>query len=173
MFDKFQAYALSLWYWISVIAVCVSLECVALFYQYVLNEPPCVLCIQARFWVFVGIIAAIFGAVLHKRPMTRVAVQLTIIGALIGLLSRSWTSVLVERGLYEGQCGMDAGFPAWFALDAWFPQVFEVWAMCGYTPFFIFGLTMGEGLVYGAAILLLIALAVIGIQIKALFSNNK
>ena len=65
--------------------------------------------------------------------------------------------MLVERGQYEGQCGMDAGFPAWFALDAWWPQVFEVQTMCGYTPNFIFGLSMGEGLFYGAIMLLVVA----------------
>jgi disulfide bond formation protein DsbB len=88
------------------------------------------------------------------------------------LTARSNTAVLVERGLYDGQCGMDPGFPAWFALDEWLPQVFEVWTMCGYTPNFLFGLTMGEGLLYGAVALLLVALAALALMLLPLFRKT-
>lgn len=149
----------SLWYWLAVLITALSLEGIALFYQYGLGEPPCVLCIQARFWVLVGAIFALVGLVLRKSLAGRLIAQGGIIVGLVMLLNRSYIAVLVERGQYEGQCGMDPGFPAWMPLDTWFPQVFEVWTMCGYTPNFLFGLSMGEGLVLGGGILLAIALA--------------
>lgn len=162
----------SLWYWLAVVVTGLVLEGVALFYQYVLGEPPCVLCIQARFWVLTGMVLALIGIFARKNRIAAVVLQLGIVGAVIMLLNRSWISVLVERGLYEGQCGMDAGFPDWFALDVWFPQVFEVWTMCGYTPQFLFGWSMGEGLVYGSVMLLLLALVGLGVLLRPLLKRS-
>jgi disulfide bond formation protein DsbB len=162
--NKLKAFVQSPFYWIAVIAVGFGLEGVALFYQHVLNEPPCVLCIQARVWTFTGIIVAAFGLSIRRFFYLRMMAHLALIGALIGLLNRSWIAVLVERGQYEGQCGMDPGFPSWLPLDAWFPNVFEVWTMCGYTPNFILGLTMGEGLVYGGAALVAVAVGALVID---------
>ena len=65
----------------------------------------------------------------------------------------------IERGTYEGACGMDPGFPAWLPLDDWFPNFLQVWTMCGYSPVMPTGLTMVEILTYGSALLLLVALA--------------
>ncbi|MDX1342413.1 MAG: disulfide bond formation protein B [Reinekea sp.] len=163
--QKLTWFVLSRWYWLAVTFVGVSLEAVALFYQHVLGEPPCVLCIQARVWVLLGIVMGIVGLIGNRVKAVRLTAQVGLIVALIGLLNRSWISVLVERGLYDGQCGMDPGFPAWFSLDTWFPQVFEVWTMCGYTPNFLFGFTMGEGLVFAAISLLVIALGSLALMV--------
>jgi len=146
----------SRWYWGIVLCVGLALEGVALFYQYILGEPPCVLCIQARFWTLTALLFGLTG-LWTARPMARGIAHVGLVGALAMLVNRSRISVLVERGEYEGQCGMDAGFPFWLALDEWLPQIFEVQTMCGYTPNFIFGLSMGEGLFYGATLLLLVA----------------
>lgn len=167
MLDALNRFVHSLWYWLAVIFTGLVLEGVALFYQYGLGEPPCVLCIQARFWVLTGMVFAIVGAIARGSKVGRLVSQAGVIGAVAMLVNRSYTAVLVERGLYEGQCGMDAGFPAWFALDEWLPQVFEVWTMCGYTPNFLFGLSMGEGLLYGAIALLIVAIAAMGLMIFA------
>lgn len=168
MVKQLQSFVHSLWYWLAVIVTGLALEGVALFYQYGLGEPPCVLCIQARFWVLAGVVMAIGGLITRKMLAGRVVFQVGLIGAIAMLTARSNTAVLVERGLYEGQCGMDPGFPAWFALDEWLPQVFEVWTMCGYTPNFLFGLTMGEGLYYGAIVLMLVALAALALMLLPL-----
>ncbi|MFQ3229665.1 disulfide bond formation protein B [Reinekea sp.] len=157
--NKIKAFVQSPFYWLAVIAVGFGLEGVALFYQHVLNEPPCNLCIQARVWTLLGIIAAGLGLAVRRFFYIRMAAHLAVVVSLIGLLNRSWIAMLVERGQYEGTCGMDPGFPTWLPLDKWFPNVFEVWTMCGYTPNFIFGLTMAEGLVYGVSILLFVAIA--------------
>lgn len=172
MMAQLERFFNSLWYWLAVALTGLALEGVALFYQYVLGEPPCVLCIQARFWVLAGVVFALIGAFARRNQIAAVALQVGIVGAVVMLLNRSWISVLVERGEYDGQCGMDAGFPAWFALDEWIPQVFEVWTMCGYTPRFLFGLSMGEALVYGSAVLLVVALAGLGFMVKPLLKRR-
>jgi disulfide bond formation protein DsbB len=41
--------------------------------------------------------------------------------------------------------------PDWFALDRWFPDLFEVRNLCTYTPEVLFGLSMAESLLLAAA----------------------
>ena len=147
----------SRWYWAAVVAFGLSLESVALFYQHVLGEPPCVLCIQARVCVLTGILFGLVGLVGQNVSAVRLISQVGLLASLGFLVNRAWITVLVERGLYDGQCGMDAGFPAWLALDKWFPNVFEVWTMCGFTPDLMFGVSMGEGLLFCSLTLSLIA----------------
>jgi len=166
MLKMLTDFAMSRWYWLAVITAGLCLEAVALFYQYVLGEPPCVLCIQSRFWVLLGMVFGITGAVFYRIKAVQLLAQVGLVGALIGLLNRSWLAVLVERGLYDGQCGMDPGFPAWFSLDTWFPQVFEVWTMCGYTPNFLFGTTMGEGLVFASICFTIVAVAALFLMVR-------
>ncbi|MEJ2043127.1 MAG: disulfide bond formation protein B [Reinekea sp.] len=156
----------SRWYWLCVVLTGLGVEGVALFYQHVLDEPPCVLCIQSRVWVLAGVLFGLVGLIGSNLVAIRLTAQLGLVGALGMVLNKSWTTVLVERGLYDGQCGMDPGFPSWFALDKWFPNVFEVWTMCGFTPNFLFGMTMGEGLVYGTSVL--IATAVLALVLMIL-----
>jgi hypothetical protein len=48
------------------------------------------------------------------------------VGIMVGLLERSWRVLAVERGWIFGDCDMDLGMPAWFALDRWLPSLFEV-----------------------------------------------
>ncbi|WP_320822294.1 disulfide bond formation protein B [Reinekea sp.] len=156
MLTSLMKFVQSRWYWGLVVSVGLALEGVALFYQYILGEPPCVLCIQARFWILTGLLFGL-ASLWSERPLVRGSAHVGLTAALVLLVNRSRTSVLVERGEYEGQCGMDAGFPSWLALDDWLPQIFEVQTMCGYTPNFILGLTMGEGLFYAASVLLFTA----------------
>lgn len=153
------------WYWLAVIVVGVVLIAVALFYQHVLDEPPCVLCIHARIWTLAGVLAALVGIVVRRLWLGRVLAQVAVVISVAGLLERSYRTLQVERGTYEGLCGFDAGFPAWLPLDQWFPNLFEVWTMCGYSPPFLFGMTMVEGLTYGTVVLLAVAIAALVVMV--------
>lgn len=158
MIQWLQSFFASRWYWFAVFAVGALLEAVALFYQYVLGEPPCVLCIQVRFWVMVGMLCAVPAMLAPRRLAVQLVACLGLLISLLMMLNRSYIAVLVERSQYDGQCGMDPGFPGWLPLDVWLPALFEVWTMCGYTPQFLLGLTMGEALVISALLLLAVAL---------------
>ena len=43
-------------YWAAMIVIGTALEAAALYYQYVLDEWPCVLCIHVRIWVMACIL---------------------------------------------------------------------------------------------------------------------
>ncbi|WP_157954414.1 disulfide bond formation protein B [Saccharospirillum mangrovi] len=167
MIDRVVRFIGSRWYWLALVVGALALEGIALFYQHVLNEPPCLLCIHARLWVLGILLAGGLGMALRRHWWGLVAAQSVLIVSLLGLLERSWVGVQIERGLYEGACGMDPGFPAWFALDDWFPNVFQVWTMCGYSPIMPFGLTMVETLTYGSVLALLVsALGMIALLLR-------
>jgi len=157
MLYKLHKIAHSRWYWLALLALGLSFIAVALYYQYELEELPCVLCIQVRIWVFCLIIVAFNAYILHNKWASLIAHILTVVIA-AGLVERSYQLLGTERGFTFGDCGFDLGLPAWLALDTWFPALFGVQASCGYTPELVFGITMAEALIVMSAAFLLISL---------------
>ncbi|MCW9048677.1 MAG: disulfide bond formation protein B, partial [Gammaproteobacteria bacterium] len=56
-------------YWLAYIVMGLSMLAVALFYQYQLEELPCVVCIQVRLWFSLLVIVGILGYLLRKRSL--------------------------------------------------------------------------------------------------------
>jgi disulfide bond formation protein DsbB len=81
-----------------------------------------------------------------------------------GFVERSWQTLAVERGWVFGECDMESGLPSWFALDKWFPAVFEVQTACGYTPLIIFNITMAEVLMLVSSSLLVVSLILLAVS---------
>ena len=147
-------------YWAALLLIGAALEGVALYYQYVLDEWPCVLCIHVRIWVAAFMLLAMVAIFcINSIVVTRIMHFLNV-GIMVGLLERSWQLLAIERGWIFGDCDMNLGMPAWFALDKWFPYLFEVQTSCGYTPLIIFNISMAESLVVISALMLTMSAAV-------------
>ena len=159
MLDRLANIGKSSLYWLALALIGLSFESVALFYQYVLEEMPCVMCIQVRLWVMALIMVALLVLVLRRLRFMPVAGHLLTVVIAAGLLERSYQLLGTERGFLYGDCGFDLGLPDWFAPDKWFPAVFEVQTSCGYTPELLFGVTMAEALIVVSAVFVLISLA--------------
>ena len=157
MFNKLQKIAHSRWYWLALLAVGLSFITVALYFQYVREESPCVLCIQVRIWILFLTFVALNAYVLHSKWSSLIAHGVTVLIA-VGLLERSYQLLGTERGFIFGDCGFDLGLPSWLALDSWFPALFQVQASCGYTPELVFGITMAEALAVFSVTFLIISL---------------
>ncbi len=155
MLQKFWQLPQNKWYWITFIILGVALESVALFYQYILEYSPCVLCIHTRIWVMALILVSLLGLASRQYLAGVRFAQLSMFAVSLGLLDRSWQLLGVERGFIMGGCSMDSGLPAWFALDKWFPAMFEVMEPCGYTPELPFGVTMAEALLVFSAVMVI------------------
>jgi disulfide bond formation protein DsbB len=145
-------------YWLFLILVGLSMEAAALYYQYVLDEPPCVLCIHIRIWILGFVAVAILALQLKRLEPLVPALHILNSFMMVGFVERSWQTLAVERGWIFGNCNMDAGLPNWFQLDQWFPALFEVKAACGYTPFIIFNISMAEALMVASSLLLCLSL---------------
>jgi disulfide bond formation protein DsbB len=148
----------SSWYWSALTAFGLLALGEALYFQHVLNEWPCMLCIHARIWVMVLTFVALFGLFVRRHPiMNAIGHGLTLLVS-GGLLERSLVLLGTERETLFGECSMDLGLPAWLALDKWIPFLFEVQASCGYTPeLWAGGLTMAEGLVATSVVLIMVS----------------
>lgn len=147
-------------YWLALILIGLALEGAALYYQYALDEWPCVLCIHVRIWVMAFVLLGLLALVVNARDGARRVLHGLNCLLMIGLLERSWQVLAVERGWIFGDCDMELGMPAWFALDKWAPWMFEVQTSCGYTPLIVFDISMAELLVVIAAGLLLLSAAI-------------
>ena len=144
-------------YWAFLVLLGVSLEVIALYYQYALGEWPCVLCIHIRIWIMAFIITAIVALLLPQKPAACRCLHLVNSVIMLGFVERSWQVLAVERGWIFADCNLDSGLPDWFTLDRWFPALFEVQTSCGYTPIIFFNISMAEILMLLSAVLLLMS----------------
>jgi disulfide bond formation protein DsbB len=145
-------------WWAALALFGIALEAAGLYYQYALDEWPCVLCIHVRIWVLAFVLLAVVAMFFTRsRAAMRLFHGLTLV-AMLGLAERSWRVLAVERGWIFGDCDLDLGMPAWFAIDEWLPAVFEVQTSCGYTPFVVFKITLAE-ILMAVSIMLVIASA--------------
>ena len=125
----------------------------ALFWQYTLGEDPCQVCIHARLWV---VAIALIGAIMLVLPHntgTGMGGLLLLLVSSVGLGERSYYLYEIENFRGDGSCQFTLGMPEWFAVDRWFPALFEVRNICSYTPEIVFGISMAEALL-GISILI-------------------
>lgn len=149
--EKTQKY-----YWAGLIIFSLALEASALFYQYVLDYLPCVLCIHVRVYLLGLILVSILGFVTTNYRFAKLLAHSLSLAVYIGLAERSYQLLGTERGFVFGECNMELGLPAWLALDQWLPAVFQVHTSCGYTPELLFGVTMAEALMLISSALVII-----------------
>jgi protein dithiol:quinone oxidoreductase len=159
-------------YWLAYIVGGLSLLAVALFYQYQLEELPCVVCIQIRLWISLLVLVAIAGLLLRKQPWLNVLMQLGLVVSATGFVDRSYLLLGTERGFIFADCGFDAGLPGWFAIEQWLPQIYQVEASCGYTPELMFGVTMAEALMLLSVCLTLLSVGVLLMSLVRISKNK-
>lgn len=145
-------------FWIALIVLGLSMEGVALFYQYVIEEPPCILCIHFRLLFIAAIVLSLIGLMLRSKWLARFLVSLSLLGVAGFMAERSYQLLGTEKGFVLGECSMDLGYPAWFAIDKWVPWLFQPMTSCGYTPKLLFGITMAEALSVFSVVGILFAL---------------
>lgn len=147
-------------YWMLLLFCGLALMSTALFYQHVLGERPCLLCIQVRLWISLLIIVSLIGLLTISNKLVLLVMHSFTVFIAIALVERSYQLLGTERGFVFGDCGFDLGLPGWFALDQWLPSVYYVQTSCGYTPEIIFGITMAEALMLFSVVLLLFSVSV-------------
>ena len=148
-------------YWVAISLFGFAMLGVALYYQYALGEEPCQVCIQARLWVVAIALVALLIATYPRLTLLQLTGHLLLIASSVGLGERAWVLYLLENGRGDGSCEFQLGMPDWFAVDRWFPDLFEVRNLCSYTPDIIWGISMAEGLLCIAAGLLCLSALVI------------
>lgn len=147
-------------YWLVYIIGSLALLAAAMYFQFVRELPPCLLCIQVRLWLSLLIIVSIVGLLSRNNRVVNVIAHLSVVLIAVALIERSYQLLGTERGFVFGDCGFDLGLPAWFAIDEWLPWLYRVETTCGYTPEILFGITMAEALMLLSVLMLLFSLLV-------------
>ena len=150
----FTNIAHSSWFWIINIIAGLALLVVALSYQYILDELPCVLCVQIRLWISLLIVISIIAVLIHRYRTLNSIAHLSVVVTAIALTERSYQLLGTERGFIFGDCGFTSGLPSWFPIEEWLPWLYRIETSCGYTPEIIFGITMAEMLMVLSVFLL-------------------
>ena len=153
------------WYWIVLAIAGSALLAVALYYQYVLGDEPCQVCIHARLWVVAFILIALVMLVTSQHRVLRVVANIGVVVACVGLTERARYLYRLENGIGDGSCQFQLGMPDWFAVDQWMPWLFEVRNLCSFTPTMLFGLSMAESLMGIGALLCFIAVATMAMDL--------
>ena len=153
------------WYWIVLAIAGSALLAVALYYQYVLGDEPCQVCIHARLWVVAFILIALVMLVTSQHRVLRVVANIGVVVACVGLTERARYLYRLENGIGDGSCQFQLGMPDWFAVDQWVPWLFEVRNLCSFTPTMLFGLSMAESLMGIGALLCFVAAATMALDL--------
>jgi protein dithiol:quinone oxidoreductase len=147
------------WLWGLTLAMCVGMLGGALFYQHVLGDEPCELCIYTRVWILCIALVAILGLICRHMRWVSGLFYLALVALTVGLGFDVWTLLSIDYNWpLSGACSFQANFPSWLPLDVWAPALFEVRNLCQPTPFLIFGITMADALAAACLAFVLIAL---------------
>jgi disulfide bond formation protein DsbB len=159
--NQLHIISLSSRYWGFLITASLLMIIVALVYQYVFDEWPCVLCIHIRLWVSLLIITSFAGLLIRKHPLWGVLANISTALLATALTERSYMLLGTERGFVFGDCGFSVGLPDWFAVEQWVPWLYGVESSCGYTPELVFGITMAEALMLMFVALLFVSWGIV------------
>jgi disulfide bond formation protein DsbB len=158
--------------WWAIFALGSSLLIAALYWQYVLGDDPCQVCIQARLWaVGMGLVGALM-LMLPDTLLNRQAGFALTLSTGAGMGERAFYLYEIENFRGDGSCEFTLGMPSWFAVDQWFPALFEVRNICSYTPEIAFGVSMAEALIGIAAVVCVLALLGSGLLINSTLATK-
>lgn len=148
-------------YWLALFVLGLLMEGGALYYQHVLGEEPCQVCIHIRILTAAFMLLSAVMLVLPSTKLISLSGHLINSLGMMWLWERCWFLLSVENGNATSSCNFYLGFPDWFALDKWFPEVFEVRALCSFTPELLFGISMAQGLITIASVLVLASISLL------------
>lgn len=123
----------------------VSLELMALYFQYGLDLAPCVICIYIRVAVFGIVIAGLIGLINPRYFFLRVTSAMVAIAAVVWGFERAVLLQDMQANPMEYQsCDFLPNFPEWMPLHYWLESVFMPTGDCLDKPPAFIGVTMAE-----------------------------
>lgn len=149
------------WPWLLLAASALGLELCALYFQYVLELDPCVLCVYERTAVGGILLAGLIGAIAPRLALFRWT------GFVLWLVAAGWGLQLamqhvgIQIGEIDQTCTYLADFPSWAPLDQWWPAVFQPTGMCDDIQWLFLGLSMPQWMMGVYSIYLLVWVVVV------------
>ena len=123
-----------------------GLECAALFFQYVLDLAPCIMCIYQRVAIWAIFIAGVIGSLGAQYLLVRIAaLALWGTGAIWGLITAmEHVEAQSSTMSFMFSCEFVPNFPSWAPLHEWIPALFAATGDCGDIDWQFLGYTMPQ-----------------------------
>ena len=115
------------------------------------------MCIQVRLWLSLLMVISVIALLSIKLHLINRLFHVLVVLVAFAFVERSYMLLGTERGFVLSDCGFDLGLPTWLAFDQWFPLIYGVETLCGYTPEIILGITMAEALMVISSLLLVLS----------------
>ncbi|XQW83832.1 disulfide bond formation protein DsbB [Thalassotalea piscium] len=140
-----------------------GLELAALYFQYVLDLQPCIMCIYQRAAIWAIFFAGVIGSFGAKYLLARIsAFALWGTGAIWGLLiSLEHVEAQSSAMSFMFSCEFVPNFPSWAPLHEWIPALFAATGDCGDINWHFLGYTMPQWMVANFSAYLAVLAAVI------------
>jgi disulfide bond formation protein DsbB len=139
--------------WLLLALSALALELCALFFQYVLDLAPCIMCVYQRVAICAIMLAGVIGFIGSNYLLPRIiAYILWATGAIWGLLvALEHVEIQASSGSLFFSCEFIPNFPSWAPLHEWIPFLFEATGDCGEISWQFLGYSMPQWMivVYG------------------------
>lgn len=139
--------------WLLLALSALALELCALFFQYVMDLAPCIMCVYQRVAIGAIILAGFIGFTGCRFLIARIAAYgLWGTGAIWGLIiALEHVEMQENSGSLFFSCEFLPNFPTWAPLHQWFPAIFEATGDCGKISWQFLGYSMPQWMivVYG------------------------
>lgn len=149
--------------WLCLAFSALSLEAIALYFQYAMELAPCIMCVYQRLAILALVFAGISGAILANYAIGRLlGFSLWATAAIWGLITAiEHVDMQANSGSLFYSCEFIPNFPSWAPLHQWFPLLFEATGDCGEISWQLLGYSMPQWMVaifslYTAAFVLII-----------------
>ena len=147
------------------------LELIALYFQYVMQLDPCVLCVYERNAMALIFLGGVIGVTNPNIAVLRGSGYLLWAGGTIWGLYLPILHSGIQMGLIKdsASCDFMASYPAWMQLDQWIPWLFYPTGYCEDIQWQFLGLSMPQVMLF----VNLIYLVVLMLVLKMEFGRNQ
>ena len=153
--------------WFLLTLSALGLEIAALFFQYVLDLAPCIMCVYQRTALWAIFFAGVMGCIGNKYIVGRLlAYALWGTGAIWGLLiAIEHVDIQTAEFSFMYTCEIVPNFPTWAPLHEWLPMLFEANGDCGDVNWEFLGSSMPQVMIAVFAIYTLLLTIILGAKI--------
>jgi disulfide bond formation protein DsbB len=134
--------------WLLLFISTFGLEVAALYFQYVMDLKPCIMCIYQRTAVF-GIMFSTLPVIILNNFVTRLLAFLGWgVSAIWGLIiAIEHVDIQTAANPFFATCEIVPNFPSWLPLHQWLPNIFAASGDCGDINWSFFNMTMPEWMI--------------------------
>lgn len=129
--------------WAVLFLSALGLELCALYFQYMMDLQPCIMCIYQRTAVFGILFAALLPCLLNNILTRLLSYVIWGVSAVWGLLiAIEHVDIQTAENSFFVMCEIVPNFPSWAPLHEWIPSIFAATGDCGDINWSFFGLSM-------------------------------